>query len=136
MIQLDLHDLVDYGEFDENGTGPVKWNCWNLCCEVYKRAGLFLPKYSDYLADVNQRHTYIQNVIKRGDFIPIEKPELMSIVTLRLCLEAPKCVTHMGVMISKRRFINVRRKIGVALDRVSTPSMRRRIEGFYIYAKS
>jgi cell wall-associated NlpC family hydrolase len=125
---LELHDLLT-AEFEENGEGP-NYDCWNLCREVYRRVGRILPRYSDYIATVADRNNLI-SIIKEDDFIRIDKPEFLSIVTFQL---RPRMITHMGVVIDKHRFIHVRKKCGVAIERLDTGQWSKRIEGFYRYA--
>jgi len=127
-MELELHDLL-MAEFEEAGEGP-NYNCWNLCREVYRRAERFLPKYSDYIAGIAKRNNLIQIVKNSGDFTQIEKPELLAIVAFQL---RPKAITHMGVVIDKYRFIHVRKRAGVAIERLDIGKWSKKIEGFYRY---
>jgi len=126
-MALELHDLLT-AEFEEDGEGP-NYNCWNLCREVYRRAGKVLPRYSEYIAGIAERNNVIQ-VVKSNDFERIEKPEQLAIVAFRL---KPRAITHMGVVIDKNRFIHVRKKTGVAIERLDFGIWSKKIEGFYRY---
>ena len=128
-MELELHDIL-LAQFGEDGEGPKEYNCWNLCREVYRRFGLRLPKYSDYIAVISQRDLLIKT-IKDDDFVLISEPEVPCIVTLQL---APRMITHIGVVIDKRRFIHVRKQSGVAVERLDNRIWKKRIEGFYRYA--
>ena len=127
-MELELHDLLT-ARFEENGEGP-NYDCWNLCREVYRRAGKFLPRYSEYLAGIVERNNLIQ-IVKSADFERIEKPEPLAIVTFRL---KPRMITHMGVVLDKYRFIHIRKKAGVAIQRLDFGLWAKKIEGFYRYA--
>ena len=127
-MELELHDLL-LAEFEEDGTGP-NYNCWNLCREVYRRAGRHLPKYSEYISLISDRDDFIQ-AVKQDDFIKLNKPEPLAIVTFRL---RPRMITHMGVVIDKRRFIHIRKKGGCAIERLDIGVFSKKIEGFYRYA--
>ena len=128
-MELELHDLL-LAQFGEDGEGPKEYNCWNLCREIYRRCGKFLPKYSDYIAAVSQRDNLIKEIIET-DFVRIDKPDPMCLVTLKL---APRMITHIGCVLDNRRFIQVRRNVGVSIERLDNKQWLRRIEGFYKYA--
>jgi hypothetical protein len=125
---LELHDLL-LAEFAENGEGPHYYNCWNLCREVCRRAGYFLPKYSEYISGIDERNNVIEGV--RGDFIQLDKPEPFCVVTFNL---RPDKITHMGIILDKYRFIHMRKRAGVAIERLDTRKWSTRIEGYYRYA--
>jgi len=127
-MALELRDLLT-AEFEEDGEGP-NYNCWNLCREVYRRAGKILPRYSDYIASIAERNNLIQMIINSDDFMDIESPEPLAIVAFRL---KPKAITHMGIVIDKNRFIHIRKKTGVAVERLDIGIWSKKIEGFYRY---
>jgi len=126
-MQLELDDLL-MADFDENGDGP-NYNCWNLCREVCKRAGKFLPRYSEYISEIAERNNFIEGIL--NDFIPLDKPEPFCVVTFNL---RPRKITHMGIVLDKYRFIHIRKQAGVAIERLDIGSWSKRIEGFYRYA--
>lgn len=130
-MELELHDLLT-AEFEEDGEGP-NYNCWNLCREVYRRAGRFLPKYSDYIVGIIERNSLIQIVKNSDDFISIEKSEPLAIVAFQL---RPQAITHMGVVISKNRFIHIRKRVGVVIERLDIGKWSKKIEGFYRYVRN
>jgi len=128
-MELELHDLLT-AEFEEDGEGP-NYNCWNLCREVFRRAGKVLPRYSEYISDIAERNNLIQAIKNSDDFMNIENPEPLAIVAFRL---RPNTITHMGVLIDKHRFIHIRKKAGVAIERLDIGIWSKKIEGFYRYA--
>ena len=127
-MELELHDLLT-AEFEEDGEGP-NYNCWNLCREVYRKAGKFLPRYSKYIAGIAERNNLIQAIKRSDDFMNIKNPEPLAIVAFRLY---PKAITHMGVVIDKHRFIHIRKKTGVAIEHLDIGQWSKHVEGFYRY---
>ena len=131
-MELELHDLL-LAQFSENGDGPMFYNCWNSSREIYKRFGRWLPRYSDYIAAISQRDNLIRTIID-DDFISISKPEIPCIVTFRLSRYEPRAITHMGVVISKRRFFHISKRVGASAIRLDDRRWSKKIEGFYRYA--
>lgn len=130
--RLEISDLL-LAEFDSDGDGPKKFNCWNLCREIYARAGRTLPLYSQYIADISQRDKLIEE-IKGYDFVRVEDPEFLAIVTLRLSAWRPDLITHVGVVVSMRRFVHIRREpVNVEMPELTDKKWIKRIEGFYRY---
>ena len=128
-MELELHDLL-MAEFEEDGEGP-NYDCWNLCREVYRRAGRTLPRYSKYITSIAERNNLIQAIKNSDDFVNIESPEMLAIVAFKL---KPKAITHMGIVLDKYRFIHIRKKAGVAIERLDIGRWSKKIEGFYRYA--
>lgn len=128
-MELELHDLL-LCEFERNGEGP-NYDCWNLCREVYRRAGKYLPRFSDYIATIANRNNLICK-IRKSSFIKIDKPEPLAIVAFQL---RPRMITHMGVVLDNCRFIHISKKCGVAIGRLDIGQWSKKIEGFYRYAE-
>lgn len=133
-MDLELSDLL-LCEFSRDGNGPHFYNCWNLGREVYRRAKKYLPLYSEWIDSIIDRDNLIKNGLKNsGDFIRLDRPEMLAIVTLRLSSHHPYCITHMGTVINKRQFIQIRKNpVGVSIDRLDDMKWEKRIEGFYRY---
>ena len=133
MMALELCDLL-LCEFSKDGNGPHFYNCWNLSREVFKRAGKTLPLYSEWIQSISMRDLLIRKLKNSDDFILLNKPEFLAIVALRLEPLHPDCITHMGVVVSNRRFIQVRKNpAGVSIERLDSPRWTKRFEGFYRY---
>lgn len=129
-MELELRDLLT-AEFAEDGDGEGFYNCWNLIREVYRRAGRVLPEYSEYIAAIADRSNLIET-IKDDDFVPLSRPEFLAIVLFTV----RGAYTHMGVVIDRNRYIHMRKKAGVAIERLDIGEWSKRIEGFYSYAGS
>lgn len=134
-MELELHDLL-LCEFSDYGDGPHFYNCWNLVREVFRRAGKCLPSYSEWIESIVDRNGFIESFRHCGDFIELDKPEQLAIVTLKLSPRHSNCITHMGTVIDKRRFIQIRKNpIGVSIERLDNKRWVKRIEGFYRYVR-
>ena len=131
-MALELHDLL-YCEYSRKGDGPYEYNCWNLCREVYRRAGRELPLYSEYIRSIAGRSRLIKRIKDGGDFERLSGAELLAIVTLRTSGLRPGCITHIGVVVGPNRFIHINRKKGVVIARLDDRRWKNRIEGFYRY---
>lgn len=125
---LYIDDLL-YARFRENGAGPDEFNCWNLCREIYRRAGRALPAYHEYISKLSRRDRFI-NAVKAADFEPAAEPGFLDIVTLRL---KGRLVTHVGCMLDKRRFIHISKKCGVSVTGINDRKWKDKIEGIYRY---
>ncbi len=124
MINVD--DLIGkpYDLQGENGG----MNCWQLCQEVAKRAGNFLP---DINAPEQDEADDIGRVMawERGRFIEISAPEPFCIVAFKIF---SPFITHVGIVLeSGREFLHTLRKRNVARERLDHPYWKRRITGFY-----
>lgn len=125
-MDLYINDLL-YAVFDKNGCGPDRFNCWQLCREIYRRAERSLPDYNKWIEDIFDRDRFI-GLIKKTDFLPVERPGMLDIVTLKL---KGNLITHCGCMLDKRRFIHISKKKGVSISDINDKKWRKRIEGFY-----
>lgn len=134
-MDLELHDLL-LCEFSKDGDGPHYYNCWNLCREVYRRAGQNLPMYAEWTRTIVERDETIRKFRDAGDFIKLGKPEFLTLVGLKLSSRNPRLVTHIGVVVSKNHFIQIRKNpIGVSIERLDSPCWINKMEGFYRYVE-
>ena len=69
---LDYTDLLGK-EFEFGARGPDKFDCWGLCLEVGKRAGVDLPRVytPSEMAAMNERF----NDFRTDEFVKLEKPQ-------------------------------------------------------------
>lgn len=105
-------------------------NCWQLCQEVSRRAGIALP-------DINAPEKDGTEVIgaamekEKSRFVELEKPEPFCIVAF--CIRRP-FVSHVGMVLENgREFIHALQKRNVARERLDHPYWKTRIAGFYRY---
>ena len=128
--EIETDDLLDK-PYRKDATGPDAYDCYNLCREVYHRAGLYLPP-REYIEDAGERSIALDDA--KSDCVKLQQPEPYCIVAI--CGEAdhPDWVTHLGVVLANRyQFIHIRRNHYVTIDRLDCLYGRGRIEGYYRY---
>ena len=119
-----LHDLIGK-EFEFGASGPDKYDCYNLCREVYRRYGKRLPEFES-----SDKPDIIHDYVLKGKelFTKLEKPEPMCLVMLKV---HPKYVTHIGVVLNPPLFMHVMTRCRVVIERFDSIEWKRRVEGFY-----
>jgi len=112
MIKYD--DLIGK-PYKEDGRGPDGYDCYGVCMEVCKRAGINLPEF---------------NELKDSKFLHIDKPDIGDLVLIR-----STCDQHAGVMVSKSKLLQVNSTghRGVHEMRLDHPWIKGRIIGYYRY---
>jgi len=129
--KIDITDLIGK-PFDLNGTGDTGWNCYNLCCEVCRRAGVEIPERQP-IEDLSERSVAIEQGLCEH-FINIEKPEPYCLVTFKV---RPPYVTHVGVVLEDcRTFIHVMAKRNVVVERLDNLNWIKKIDGYYRYVRT
>ena len=125
-----VNDLIGK-PFRDMGRGPDCFDCFGLVMEVFRRQGIELPDYgagiwADQAAQIDRA------ICDASDqWTALSRPVRGCLIALRF--PYPHWVSHLGVMLDGERFINVRLKTKVVIDRISSPAWRRRIAGFYKY---
>ena len=115
--------------FENGGRGPDKYDCWGLCCEVYKIYGLKIPDYQIYCYDGERFDELFKN--ERSLWKKYDNPEnapVPSIVAFRV---SSKYINHAGIYIGNGKFLHTRDKTGVVIERLDAPQWRHRLEGIY-----
>ncbi len=105
-------------------------NCWGLCQEVARRAGIILP---DINAPEQGETEAIGAVMERekSRFIEIEKPEPFCIVAF--AIRRP-FISHCGIVLENGiEFLHTLAKRNAARERLDHPYWKTRIAGFYKY---
>lgn len=126
MVKFD--DLITTGRFIDGGRGPFDFDCWGLVREIYSRYGIELPDYTIPCEDASRIGAEIDN--NRACWIRCQgEPPTPALVVIRYGSE---WCNHTGVYIGNGRFIHIREKAGVNIDRVNAIGWRKKIEGFYI----
>ncbi len=107
-------------------------DCYGLVKEVYKRYGYDIPEYSADYNDMERINELITGNTKGYPWKKINEPKVPCLVAIRFG-SPDGMVNHTGVYIGDDRFIHTRARIGVNIDRLSSPAWRRVIVGFYEY---
>jgi len=127
---FDILALMKDKEFANGGRGPVMFDCFGFCAEVYKQIGITLPEY-DSPASREDRDSAIRGEMSNlARYVEISEPEVPSLVVFRI---RPPYVTHIGVMIGPREFIHMIEGAGVSINSLTHHIWTRRIAGFYRY---
>lgn len=127
---INIFALMQNKRFIPGGRGPVEFDCFGFCAEVYRQHGIDLP--TDYAAPVDngERDAEIRNAMDSPRFTKLDRPEVPCLVALMM---RPPYVTHVGVMISPTEFIHIVEKIGVSVTNINLEIWTKRIAGFYRY---
>lgn len=136
-VPVDTNDLIGK-KFERGARGPEKYDCHGLAIEVFRRFGIDFPDkdIAGMAAEavttmLNEELDHHINVLK--DWEPIEKPEVPCLIILKGHFQF---ANHLGVYIGKGRFIHAaENKYGgmVCVNRLSDPTWRMRIAGYYKY---
>ena len=119
--------FVNRGRDAEHGL-----DCYGLVKEVYRRNGYDVPEYSADYNDMNRIDELITEHTAGYPWKEISEPEVPCLIAMRLG-SPDGVVNHTAVYIGGGRFIHTRAKIGVNIDRLSSPAWRRVVVGFYRY---
>jgi cell wall-associated NlpC family hydrolase len=125
----DFHyeDLLDKA-FEYGAEGPETFDCYGLCREICRRAGIHLPAKQHAV-----KTAAIAAIVADGksDYERLQRPEPFCLVTL--VIRKP-FVSHVGVVLpDRRRFIHVMSKSKVCVERLSHFFWRKRIDGYWRY---
>jgi len=127
--KINITDLIGK-PFDLNGTGPDKYNCYNLCVEVCKRAGIIIPEKQP-IENLPERSGAIEQGLS-DYFVNIKKPKPYCLVTFKV---KPPYVTHIGVVLEDcKTFMHVMLKRNVVIERLDSLNWVKKIDGYYRYA--
>ena len=122
-------DLVGK-DFEVGACGPDKYDCYNLCREVYRRFGIEIPDF-DHPAEASLVHQVVEEGKKLFEEIP--GPEPLALVTFFI---KPPFVSHVGVVLKPPYFLHIMRKRKSAIERLDNPIWAKRIKGFYRWVRT
>jgi cell wall-associated NlpC family hydrolase len=130
LHKVDYTDLLGK-PFRLGARGPEYYDCWGLCLEMGKRAGIEYP--ADFTPeDTNEQDIAIRNR-RDNDFVKLETPEPYCIVTFTV---TPPFVDHCGIVLPGcKRFLHIMSNHSVAVQRLDHKILAKRIDGFYMLRK-
>jgi len=113
-------------KFRLGSRGPNEFDCWGLCYEVGRRAGITFP--TDFTpCETKDQNDALES--HRYEFIKLEKPEPLCIVTFRI---TPPYIDHCGIVLPNcKQFLHIMVNHDVAVQRLDHRILVKRIEGFY-----
>ena len=126
---VDLSDLIGK-RFEMAANGPDAYDCYNLCKEVLRRAGYELPE-KKCIYDLAARSKALIDAKKMC--IRLDKPKKYCIVSFSF---QRGLVTHIGVMVDRKRFIHTRENTSVCIESLERPYWGKNVEGFYEFVGS
>lgn len=125
-MKIIVSDLLGK-QFDINGAGPDRYNCYSLCRVVCKRAGIDLPEKQP-AEDLKERSAAFADGLK-NDCIKLEGPEPYCLV---MFVTHPPFASHIGVVLEDcLRFIHIIEKRNVAIERLDHLLWKKRFAGFF-----
>lgn len=115
-------------------------NCWGLCQEVGRRAGIFLPDINaPEIEETSPPTGAVGREIgalmekEKSRFVLLEKPEPYCLVAFHI---RKPYVSHVGIVLENgREFIHALQKRNVARERLDHPYWKTRIAGFYKFSQ-
>ena len=126
-MSLAYEDLLGVG-FKYGGRSKEEgFDCWGLCMELSKRAGIYLPEFPH-----PTEYESIDKVMSKGteQFTLLDKPEPFSIATFMII---PPYVSHAGIVMEDGSFVHIMEQSSVTKERLDAHIWTRRIKGFYKY---
>ncbi len=130
MIKFD--DLIGVPFTNRGRDMKYGLDCYGLVKEVFRRYGYNVPEYDSDFNDMERINDLITSNTKGYPWKKLDKPKAPCLIAIRFG-SPDGIVNHTAVYIGDDRFIHTREKIGVNIDRVSSPAWRRVIVGFYEY---
>jgi len=128
---LNYDDLLA-ARFKEGGRGPLFYDCWGICEEVARRAGTKMVSFENWISSISERDRIIKGFAGSDKFVRLDKAEPFCIVGLTNA--GGRKVKHLGIVLEDcKSFIHIRRKVGVAITRLSDEQYAGRIYGFFKY---
>lgn len=113
--------------FKYGGRGPDVFDCYGLAIEIYKVHGIDLPDFG-LIIQSHEIHTQVESA--KSLFIPTEKPTFLSIAAFQII---PRYITHIGVMLDRKRFIHIMRDTKVSVENIHSLEWKCKIRGFFNY---
>lgn len=113
--------------FRLGGRGPEHWDCWGLCLEIGRRAGIDFP--TDFTPEDTSQQDKTICKIRDDNFESLEEPEPFAIVTFKI---TPPFVDHCGIVLpGNKHFLHIMRGHSVVVNRLDHRILSKRIDGFY-----
>ena len=127
---IDFTDLI--GTPFANHGRDVKHglDCYGVVREVYQRYGYDVPEYDADYKDMEKIDQLIKGNTRGYPWKEIKEPAAPCLIAIRFG-SPDGVVNHTAVYIGGGMFIHARERIGVCIDRISSPAWRRVIVGFY-----
>lgn len=112
--------------YQPDGRGPAAYDCYGLAVELFRRAGITLPDYTDPGNPAAQGALFTAGVNQL--FTQVHHPRPLDLVLFRVA----RGLWHCGVVIDGyERFIHIMQRCNVAVEELHSPSWQHRLVGIY-----
>jgi cell wall-associated NlpC family hydrolase len=130
---MNLNDLIGTPFCNHGRDVHTGLDCYGLVMEVYRRQGIELPEYDADYNDAEKISGIIHHQARSKHWQECRQPLPVPCVLAIRFGTAPGVINHTGVYIGNGKFIHIREKTGVVIDRLDSPAWRGVIAGFYEY---
>ena len=114
--------------FAYGGRGPDVYDCYGLCVELRRRAGLPMPAGYLSCSDSSEIDGRLREA-ERECAIELPGPQPFCLVTFRL---HPRYTSHIGFVLQDCvRFLHIMQRMRVTVERLDAPEWRSKITGFF-----
>lgn len=113
-------------------------DCWGLCRLIYSTEfGIDLPDYQDSYTDRVEQEE-VRRIVEAQETpwreVPREQVQVGDLVLLRIP-DGSDRFFHIGVMLSRREFLNCRNTTGSCIENLDSPFWSNKVSGFYRHAR-
>lgn len=128
---IDFTDLLSVPYLNKGRDVDVGLDCYGLVKEVFRRYGIEIEEYDIDARNAREISKTIKNVnASHWEKVSIKDLTAPTAIAIRLGIQ-DGIVNHTGVYIGNGRFIQMRKGIGVTIDRIDSPIWRKCIVNFY-----
>ena len=125
LTESDLFNDLFTARYELLARGPDAYDCYGLVLEVSKRLGIDLPENILYTHANDAQESF---EAQRDNFILLTRPELYCLVAIEYI---PGYITHVGIMITREKFLHMTRAHGVLLTSLNDLRWKTKLRGFY-----
>ena len=114
--------------FQYGGRGPEAYDCYGLCIELRRRAGLPMPEGYLSCRDFSGIDSRLRDGATRFA-LELPAPQPFCLATFRL---HPRYTSHIGfVLQDSLRFVHIMQRMRVTVERLDAPEWRDKITGYF-----
>jgi murein DD-endopeptidase len=114
--------------FEYGGRGPDTFDCYGLCIELRRRAGLPMPDGYLSCRDFSEIDSRLSDGTSRFA-IELPSPRPFCLATFRL---HPRYTSHIGFVLGDSlHFVHIMQKMRVTVERLDAFEWRNKITGFF-----
>lgn len=131
---INYSDLIGVPFSNRGRNVTTGLDCYGLVMEIYKRFGITLPEFNADWDDSKKISAIINRESSKSAWQKVEPDSLSVPCVMAIRFGVPKgVINHTGVYIGNGKFIHIRERIGVCVDRINSLAWTKQIEGYYKY---